>query len=80
MLLLKGQHTSSPTLSSSTGEVAQKAPRIYEEELNSLTLGQNLEGQDSGQLSLGTEELAGTIVPLLTSPPNPVGLAQRVLS
>lgn len=41
---------------------------LYKEELNWLTSGQGLEEQGLGQLSLETEALEGTIIPLWNSP------------
>lgn len=57
------------TLNSSTGAgaaaAARKAPETYREEVNCLASWQGLGGAAFSQ----TEELAETIVPLLSSPP-----------
>lgn len=70
MLLLKGHCNNPFTLSSSTEAATQKVLGMYEEELNRLASGLELEVQGLGYLfSPGTESLAGTIIPLLNSPP-----------
>lgn len=54
--------TNSLALCSSQGAAAQRAPGTYIEELNWLVSDQGLEGQGSGQFSLGMEVLASTTV------------------